>query len=86
MTKLTQETEDVVGRLRAAAVYDDMNAPLYLEAADRIDVLPDEIAAAIQKARDEIGANEQQRIAFAYAEAAMRSVFRASLRTTHRDI
>jgi hypothetical protein len=35
--------------------------------------LPDKIAAAIQQARDEIGANEQQRIAFAYAEAAMRA-------------
>lgn len=36
--------------------------------------LADKIAAAMQRARDEIGATEQQRIAFAYAEAAMRSV------------
>lgn len=36
--------------------------------------LEDRIAAAMQKAREDIGATEQQRVAFAYAEAAMRSV------------
>jgi len=35
--------------------------------------MADHIAKAIQEARDMIGASEQQRIAFAYAEAAMRS-------------
>jgi len=56
-----------------------------LEAADtieallsRVDKLEEEIAKAMQGARDEIGATEQQRIAFAYAEAAMRSVLNRS--------
>jgi hypothetical protein len=41
-----------------------------------LEKLADKIAAAMQEARDMIGATEQQRIAFAYAEAAMRSVLR----------
>lgn len=46
------------------------------------DELIERVARAMQNARDEIGATEQQRIAFAYAEAAMRS----ELQTTLPDI
>jgi hypothetical protein len=44
----------------------------------RLVELADEIAAGMQRVRDEIGATEQQRIAFAYAEAEMRSVIARS--------
>jgi hypothetical protein len=47
---------------------------------ERLVELENDIAAAMQRARDEIGATEQQRIAFAYAEAAMRSTIRAALK------
>jgi hypothetical protein len=39
------------------------------------------VANAMQQAREEIGASEQQRIAFAYAEAAMRSALPTALST-----
>jgi uncharacterized coiled-coil protein SlyX len=52
------------------------------EAADRIEQLSpgklaNKIALAMQQASAEIGATEQQRIAFAYAEAAMRSTLQS---------
>jgi hypothetical protein len=53
----------------------------YIESLEqRVKVLENDIAAAMRRARDEIGATEQQRIAFAYAEAAMRSTIRAALK------
>lgn len=45
--------------------------------ADRVEAVENRLAKAIQKVRDEIGATEHQRVAFAYAEAAMRAEFTA---------
>jgi hypothetical protein len=76
------ETEDCVmwnakyatQREAAAAWNTRMEAvrpPVGEEAVERV-------AKAMQQARDEIGATEQQRIAFAYAEAAMRSAMQSN--------
>ena len=45
----------------------------------RSDLIADRLAKAMQEACEEIGATEQQRIAFAYAEAAMRHELPAAL-------
>lgn len=47
--------------------------------------LENRIAAAMQKAREDIGATAEQRVAFAYAEAAMRSALRSSAPRTSED-
>lgn len=61
---------DQNSRGKAIAAWNTRTPPAQVELVERV-------ARAMQKARDEIGATEQQRIAFAYAEAAMRSALKA---------
>jgi nicotinamidase-related amidase len=48
-------------------------APMNTEDAELVELIANRIAKRMQEARDQIGATEQQRIAFGYAEASMRS-------------
>lgn len=83
MRQLRDEVSDLRGYIslleeKLAEIGKIIGQPIAAEARAAIarkreEELADGIAKAMQQARDEIGATEQQRIAFAYAEAAMRA-------------